>query len=90
MGNEKCRGLFPLRHDWRFKACQILRLHALDTAVELEGVGLIGTDELDGQIRSDLFLKPCGPQNAVDEQAAEYGDFDDYDDYDQGEDEWLK
>ena len=26
-------------------------------------------------------------ESAIDEQAAEYGDFDDYDDYDQGEDE---
>ena len=29
-------------------------------------------------------------ESAIDEQAAEYGDFDDYDDYDLGEDEWLK
>jgi hypothetical protein len=59
----------PLRHDRRFEAREIRRLHAFHFAVELEGGRLIGPDEVDRQGRRDLVFQARGAEDAVDQQA---------------------
>ncbi len=63
----------PLRQDRRLEALEVRRLHALDAAVEAEGGRLVGTDEIDRQVRLDLVLQARGPEDAVDQEAAVTG-----------------